>query len=207
MKEFNPEGQQNIATREISPDTQRVIDLYKDIKLQAGMEELAAEIDLVDKEKNVEVLSKHLRMTSTSWYPVSHYALKNNLLDPKDLYKIFVPAFDLNNKPAGPAGLRYLLSLLLKERLLTMEHIMAFVDGLVEGSDIEVLWTMNSNSPIAPTNKKVPGITLEDDAESETPDQGETVNPNEAAHTMAYGNSQSWKEDVVDYLTHVVKNK
>jgi len=196
-----PEGVP-VLSREISPETQRVIDLYKDSELEEGMNELMDSVDLSDTSKNIEILSKYLR--SASWYPVCHYALKNKLIDPKDLYKAFLPSFVIGNSPAQLVGLRNLLSLLLKDRVLDMQQVMAFVDGLSEGSDIEVLWAMASNAPIEPTNKRVLGMKIDGET-SEEPENGGTVNPNEAAHLMSYGNSQTWKDDAIGYLTSIVK--
>lgn len=206
-KHFTSE-EQNTPSREISVDTQRVMNLYKDENLKGLMMELVNSVDLSDLSKNVEILAKYLKLIHVSWYPVSHYALKNNLIDPKDLYKIFLPSFEIGNNPAHPVGLRYLLSLLLKDRLLNMEQIIAFINGLEEESDIEVLWTMGSNAPVESTNKKVPGMKIDTESDEETgeeSDDNETVNPNKAAHLMIYGNSKSWKDDIIEYLTWDVK--
>jgi hypothetical protein len=82
---------------------------------------------------------------------------------------------------------------------------MDFIDGLIHESDIEVIWTMASSSGPKPSNKRVSGIEIEDAASDKFVDTQETVNPNEAAHTMAYGDNETWRDDMVQYLTHVVK--
>lgn len=161
------------------------------------------------EQHNIDQLVIALR-ASELWWPAFNFVLREKLVSPENIYKSLVPFFDVNNSPADPAGMRYLISLCFTSRFMDIDLVNHFIERLSAESDIELIWTIKKTGIIPKSAHQVKGIEILSDTSDEITIKDKGVDPCSAAHLMCYGDpndGKSWKDDLLDFLYSTGKPK